>query len=373
MIDLSLISLIKIVINYHLSLIKNITGLRLIMQETKKRRNTGQITLSDVAKFAGVGTMTVSRALRTPEQVSDKLRQKIEVAVNTLGYRPNIAASILASATANNLIAIVTTKVSDNTSKLLLNSLQSQLANKGYMTLVIESDHYNGHEEQLLESIYSHNLAAIVLFYLEKDHPIRQLIRHKKIPTLNIGIESKESININIGIDNKLAMYMLTEYVIKKGYRYIGLLCANQQHQIFQQRLHGWHKAMLDHHLPTHRVINAAKPANFTTGSELLPDFILNWPELDALICTNDELACGVLYECQRRHIRVPYQLGVVGFGDSEFSQVSCPPLTTITLPYQQIGEYATIALLQQLETDKLYTQIDPTFLTPVITARASL
>ncbi|RCJ54988.1 LacI family DNA-binding transcriptional regulator, partial [Klebsiella pneumoniae] len=64
----------------------------------KKRRSTGRVTLADVAQLAGVGTMTVSRALRTPEQVSDKLREKIEAAVSELGYLPNLAASSLASA-----------------------------------------------------------------------------------------------------------------------------------------------------------------------------------------------------------------------------------------------------------------------------------
>lgn len=65
------------------------------MSITRKRRSTGKVTIADVAQLAGVGTMTVSRALRTPEQVSDKLREKIEAAVNELGYMPNLAASAL--------------------------------------------------------------------------------------------------------------------------------------------------------------------------------------------------------------------------------------------------------------------------------------
>lgn len=58
------------------------------MAITRKRRSTGKVTIADVAQLAGVGTMTVSRALRTPEQVSDKLREKIEAAVNELGICP---------------------------------------------------------------------------------------------------------------------------------------------------------------------------------------------------------------------------------------------------------------------------------------------
>lgn len=67
------------------------------MSEPRKRRSTGRVTLAEVAKLAGVGTMTVSRALRTPDQVSDKLREQIQKAVDELGYIPNKAAGALAS------------------------------------------------------------------------------------------------------------------------------------------------------------------------------------------------------------------------------------------------------------------------------------
>lgn len=77
------------------------------MSLTRKRRSTGKVTLADVAQLAGVGTMTVSRALRTPEQVSDKLREKIEAAVQELGYMPNLAASALASASSWTIAMVV--------------------------------------------------------------------------------------------------------------------------------------------------------------------------------------------------------------------------------------------------------------------------
>lgn len=343
------------------------------MQDIKKRRSTGQITLFDVAKHAGVGAMTVSRALRTPERVSDKLRQKIQLSVQTLGYKPNVAASLLASASDNQVIAVVTDQIYDNSTRILLNTLQIQLAKQGYTTLIIEACHYYHRESQLLETLYNHNLKAIVLFYINNDALINQVIDNKAVPIINIGQQIDELDNVYIGLDDSLAMYVLTEHVIKKGYRHIGLLCANQQYQLFQQRLHGWHKAMLAYHLPTHRIINAAKPANFTTGSELLPDMLLNWPELDALICTTDELACGVLYECQRRHIRVPYQLAVSGFGNNEFSQVSFPTLTTVALPSKQIGQYTAAVLLNRLNKQLECAKPDLSTLVPVIQSRASL
>ena len=343
------------------------------MQDTKKRRSTGQTTLFDVAKYAGVGTMTVSRALRTPDKVSDKLRQKIQLAVETLGYKPNIAASLLASASANKVIAVITTKIYEDSTRIALNSLQAYLLKEGYTTIIFESYYFYKRESQLLDTLYSNNLEAILLFYIENDDFVEKILNNKTIPTFNIGKSYDEVANIHIEVDDSLAMCMLTEHVIKKGYRHIGLLCADHQCHVFQQRLHGWHKAMLNNHLPTHRIINPAKPANFSTGSALLPDILLNWPEIDALVCTTDELACGVLYECQRRHIRVPYQLAVCGFGDSEFSQVSIPTLTTVSLPSKKKGEYIGNLLLNELTDKSGHSNFEIATLTPTICLRDSL
>lgn len=77
------------------------------MSETRKRRSTGNVTLADVAKQAGVGTMTVSRALRTPDLVSEKLREKIQQVVDELGYIPNKAAGALASAESYSIALIL--------------------------------------------------------------------------------------------------------------------------------------------------------------------------------------------------------------------------------------------------------------------------
>jgi DNA-binding LacI/PurR family transcriptional regulator len=129
---------------------------------------------------------------------------------------------------------------------------------------------------------------------------------------------------------------------------------------------------MLDYHLPTHRVINAALPPNFSTRSLLLSDILLNWPEINALICTTDELACGVLYECQRRHIRVPHQLAVSGFGDNEFSQDSFPPLTTVSLPSEKIGEYLASQLLNKLRSETHCHKPDLSVLVPTLRLRTS-
>ncbi|ECD9324674.1 LacI family DNA-binding transcriptional regulator [Salmonella enterica subsp. houtenae] len=318
------------------------------MSIPRKRRSTGKVTIADVAQLAGVGTMTVSRALRTPEQVSDKLREKIEAAVHELGYMPNLAASALASASSHTIAMVVPNLAEAGCSEMFA-GLQQILQPAGYQIMLAESQHRQEQEEKLLETLLASNIAAAILLSVEHSDTVRQWLKNASIPVMEMGAIRSDPIDMNIGIDNVAAMYELTEMLIQRGYQNIGLLCANQEQWIFQQHLHGWYKAMLRHHLSPNRVINAALPPNFSTGASQLPEFLLAWPELDALVCVSDELACGALYECQRRRIKVPDDLAVVGFGDSDVSRVCQPPLTTMAVPHRKIGSEAGQALLERL------------------------
>ncbi|AFJ46349.1 LacI family DNA-binding transcriptional regulator [Shimwellia blattae] len=318
------------------------------MPVTRKRRSTGKVTLADVARMAGVGTMTVSRALRTPEQVSGKLREKINAAVAALGYMPNLAASALASASSWT-IAMVVPNLAEAGCAEMFAGLQHILQPAGYQIMLAESCHRLDQEEALLETLLASNIAAAVMLSVDHSATVRHWLENAAIPVMEIGAIRDQPIDMNIGIDNVAAMSELTTLLVSRGYQNIGLLCASQEQWLFQQHLQGWHKAMLRHHMSPHRVVNAAAPPLFSTGAAQLPELLLAWPEMDALVCVSDELACGALYECQRRYIKVPDDLAIVGFGDSDVSRVCQPPLTTIAVPHRQIGIDAARALLARL------------------------
>ncbi|HDP7722114.1 TPA: LacI family DNA-binding transcriptional regulator [Escherichia coli] len=338
------------------------------MAITRKRRSTGKVTIADVAQLAGVGTMTVSRALRTPEQVSDKLREKIEAAVNELGYMPNLTASALASASSHT-IAMVVPNLAEAGCTEMFAGLQHVLQPAGYQIILAESRHRLEQEEKLLETLLASNIAAAILLSVEHNSTVRHLLKNASIPVIEIGAIRTDPIDINIGIDNVAAMFELTDMLVQRGYQNIGLLCANQEQWIFQQHLQGWYKAMLRHHMSPNRVINAALPPVFSTGASQLPEFLLAWPELDALVCVSDELACGVLYECQRRRIKVPDELAVVGFGDSDVSKVCQPSLTTMAVPHRKIGLEAGNVLQERIKEGNWSNQI---FIEPCLCLRES-
>ncbi|WP_437616620.1 LacI family DNA-binding transcriptional regulator [Erwinia sp. V71] len=129
--------------------------------EGKRRPGTGKSTLADVAKRVGVSAMTVSRALRAPEKVSDSLREKIQQVIAELGYVPNLAASALASASSR-LITLVVPSLKTPGCSVIYHTLQQQLLPQGYNILLSEADNANSRGSELIETLLAYNPAAIV-------------------------------------------------------------------------------------------------------------------------------------------------------------------------------------------------------------------
>lgn len=319
-------------------------------KSTKKRKSTGAVTINDVAKFAGVGAMSVSRVLREPEKVSAKLRDKIEHAISFLGYTQNIAASALASAQKNKLIILLVDTFAIDANAFIINHIKNQLIKADYIAIAIETYNYKN-KIDFIKMLKQYNPVLIVILNIDEKFDADSKKQIGLLASPHIFLDFSLDTHNTLAEMNKNAMYALTDSIIKKGYQNIGLLCANHSLPIFKQRLNGWHKAMLDNHLSTHRVINAMQAPSFLTGSELLPDFLLNWPEIDMLICTTDDLAIGVINECHRRKIKVPSELAVAGVGHSEYGYVSFPSLTTIELPYKALAKILIKKIIHTLKT----------------------
>ncbi|QCG49901.1 LacI family DNA-binding transcriptional regulator [Aeromonas schubertii] len=317
------------------------------MPDNKKRRGTGRVTLNDVAQLAGVGAMTVSRALRTPELVSDKMRERIDAAVVELGYIPNRAAGALASGTSHTIVVIVPSLV-ERACAELVEGLQQPLADEGYQLVLGDSRHLRQQSRQL-ETLLQYNPAAVVIFGALESQADRERLRQSGLPVVEVGAKVPDPVDMCVGGSNQEAGYRLTRHLIERGYRNIGFLCARQEQWMLQQRMRGWQQAMLESYLSPDMVINTSEPPSFSTGAAMLGEFLLRWPELDALVCVTDELACGVLMECQRRHVAVPGKLAVAGFDDLDVAAVSHPALTTMRIPYRQMGEETAALLLRRL------------------------
>ncbi|MDH3001151.1 GntR family transcriptional regulator [Chelonobacter oris] len=317
----------------------------------RTRRTTGRVTLADVAKRVGVGQMTVSRALRTPELVSDTLRDKIESAVKQLGYIPNSAARELASVSSRNVV-IMTSSITSSENALILSALQKRLkdADLQLIILMVNDSHW-------MNELIRHAPAAIILLNLVCPPKEAEWIKNSAIPVIEIGAIQNEPLGINIGVDSKTAMQSMIHFLLNKGYRHLGLLSATQDSAIFQQYLESWQSILLSRHISPHLVLHRPAEVNFSTGAALFNDALLEWGQIDACIFLSDELACGALCETARKHIAVPHDIAIVGMGGLDIGNVIHPRLTTIQIPYEKMGDIAGKKLRTLLQQENPQSQ----------------
>ncbi|ERT10472.1 LacI family DNA-binding transcriptional regulator [Photorhabdus temperata subsp. temperata] len=308
------------------------------MEKTRKRRNTGRVTLQDVAKYAGVGSMTVSRALRTPEMVSDKLREKIERAIQELGYIPNGAAGVLASGQSN-IIAVLVPSLTDRASATFIQSLQ-QVLNKHSFQVLLGCHEYNRNKEaEIIMTLLQSNAAALVIFGSQLADKIYNNISHINIPIINVAGSHQQQTTINIETDFSAAAYTLTEHMLSKGRKHIGYIGAQMDNRLQNQQINGWNKAMLHHYQNADQNITTPDAASMQFGCQAIAEMLLRQPELEGVICSHEVIALGVMFECQRRLLKIPADLAVACLEGSDNCDHTQPTLTSIRIDYPKIGK----------------------------------
>ncbi len=330
------------------------------MAKNKKRRGTGRVTLADVAKKAAVGTMTASRALRTPDQVSEKLRQQIEAAVLELGYIPNKAAGALASATSD-MIVLILPSVAESANAELLKALNQELIPAGYQLILGYSNYSPQEEEKLIRSFLQYSPAAILLYGAEHTQQTLTYLALAQVPVGEMVEIAESALDINVGVNHFDSAYQLTKYLYMKGYREICFLGTRTDHGVLAQRLSGWQKAMSDHNMTSDCVMNCSSEPSFAAGVTALSGLLTRRANLDAVICSHSELAAGLIFECHRRGIAIPQDLAVAGFDDLDISHSIYPGLTCVDIPYQKIGKLSGQLLLKRLQgenTESLVTEL---------------
>ncbi|MDB5759197.1 MAG: transcriptional regulator [Burkholderia sp.] len=324
-----------------------------------KTRSRGRVTLTDVARRAGVGTMTASRALSQPGMVSAELRARVEQAVRELGYVPNRAARALASSRSK-VIAVLIPSLSNAVFTDVLAGIQDALGRHGYQVLISDTRYSDAEEEKLLGINLQSHPDGVLLTGLRQSEEVRAMLAASRLPVVSMMDLSDNPADMTVGFSQQEAARTMVRHLMGKGYRRIGFLGA-QLDERTMKRAEGYRSALREVGLyDARRELLVPDPSTVGLGAEMLGRLLAVAPDCDALFCCNDDLAYGAIYQCQRRGIAVPGKLAIAGFNDLPASAWMNPSLTTIATPRYRIGYEAATLLRQAIEgTAPAVRQID--------------
>jgi LacI family transcriptional regulator, gluconate utilization system Gnt-I transcriptional repressor len=331
----------------------------------RRRRKAQRVTLSDVAAFANVSPSTVSLYLRKPEAVSAERARRVVDAVETLGYVPNLMAGGLAAASSR-IVSVIVPSIRNAFFAETVTTIQTALSSKGLQVLLGHTEYSEAQEEALVRAALSWAPAAIVLTGLNHSSGVRALLADSQVPVVEMWELGGPVINMAVGFSHEAAGAAAAQQLLDRGRRNILYVGARlHEDRRAARRADGCLRELESAGLGGDRIVNHPGPASVDAGALLLGRVLRQAPDVDALVCSNDLVALGILFEAQRRSIAVPERLSVVGFGDLDFSASCNPPLTSIRPYGDLIGLEVSRLILQNLEGSPppLGTTVDTNFL----------
>lgn len=313
-------------------------------------KNDKRALLGDVAREAGVSTASVSRVLNRAPHVSQRLRAKVEAAVDQLGYVPDGTARALASRRVGAIGALVPT-LDNPIFSTMIDSLERRLKHHD-CRLLIATYHYNLDDElEALRTLIQQGIDGAVLIGHDHRPATLTLLRQHALPYLSCWHSEEDPDWPSIGFDNAAPARQLAEHLIELGHRRIAVVTApTEGNDRARARLRGFREALgaagID--LPDERIVTV--DYGIEEGAYALQLLMRLDPAPTAILCGNDTLAFGVMLAAQTADIRIPEELSVTGFDDLPQARFMHPPLTTVAAPAGDIGRRVSDALAARIQ-----------------------
>lgn len=315
----------------------------------RRRRGGKHITLQEVADLAGVAPITASRAINTPEAVSDRLRGKVDAAVRKLGYVPNRLAGGLASA-GSRVIPVIVPSLSILTFIEIIDGIQQTLEAAGYQTLLGTTGFDLEREAALADAVLGYSPAGVILTGLRHHPDTLRKLHYIDSPVVEIMEHGAACIDLSVGIANPSAGAAMAQHLIDKGHQRIAFMGTRLDEDYrAEQRLMGHCSILKAYGLETHRLVREGGDSSYAIGQIGLRRVLEEYPDTTAVHFANDNLAAGAIFEANRLEVDIPRELAVGGYLGLSVGEHISPTLTTLAIPRFKMGVRAAQMLLDRI------------------------
>ncbi|MBA6234048.1 MULTISPECIES: LacI family DNA-binding transcriptional regulator [unclassified Colwellia] len=321
---------------------------------TDKSRSSKRITLKDVAKKAGVSAITVSRVVNDYVGVRVNVREKVEAAINALGYIPNRSASILASSRSK-LIGVLIPSLSNVVFNDVLRGIYDITGPANYQVLLADTHYSPIEEERSIRTLLGQSPEGLIVTGGEQTDAAKAMLKASGVPVVQIMDKVKSPIDINVGFSHFEAGAAVAKMLLAKSYQKIGFIGARMDPRTCD-RLAGFKSVLAAaESLDLKRVITNPQPSSVAMGTVLFRELMAATNgDCDAVFCCNDDLALGALHECKKMHINVPSKFGVCGFNDIEMATYAEPSLSSVSVNRYKMGKQAMELIFARLNNSEI-------------------
>ncbi|WP_404366865.1 LacI family DNA-binding transcriptional regulator [Sphingomonas sp. MMS24-J45] len=318
-------------------------------------KSTGQPTINDVARIAGVSKKTVSRVINRSPLLNDDTRRRVEDVIGSLGYIPNPQARALALRR-NFLIGLV----HDNPNAQMVMNVQQGIlealhgtefelvvrpVDRGSATMLVDLRHFL--ERQRL-------FGLVLLPPISENDTIAKLCAEIGCRYVRMGSAPLDDNDHMVASNDLEAVRAATEFLIAQGHRRIGLIAGPHGFRSARERRLGFEEALSKAGIALPRSMIADGNYTFESGLTAAERLLDLMPRPTAIFACNDEMAAGVMHAARQRGLDIPKDLSIVGFDDTPVAAHVWPPLTTVRWPIASMARSAALKLTAGLDGEDI-------------------
>lgn len=322
-----------------------------------------KVNIKTVAQKAEVSTATVSRVLSNYPGVKEKTRKKVLKVISELNYEINFVARNLRQRKTNTIGVIIGNVLSQFYS-IIAKSVEDVANKSGYNTILCNGDDNPEKELKYLKILKANRVDGVILTPTGKNAKyINWLLesgtRVVLLDRLVDGVDCDA-----ILVDNENGAYKAVKHLINQGYRKIGIINGFIDRTTGRGRLAGYLKALREANIP--KEDNLIKIGNFKkrSGIDLARELLESSNRPEAIFVANVDMTLGALMTIKEMGLRIPRDIGIVGFDDSDWALILNPPLTVVSQPVYNLGSTAGEMLIKKIENSSTGPVKEPLIIT---------
>ncbi|MCJ8208509.1 LacI family transcriptional regulator [Mucilaginibacter sp. RS28] len=331
-------------------------------------------TIKDIAKALGLSTSTVSRALNGSYEIGAETKKLVLEYAEKINYRPNPIALSLKDQRSHS-IGVVVPEVANNFFSQAINGIESIAYNRGYHVIITQTHESAAREAANVQHLLSRHVDGLLVSLSSETTDLDQYkyLHDKGFPIVFFDRIANSIDTHKVTADNYKGAFEATEHLIKTGFEKIGHLTSASQLSITRERLEGYKAALEKHGIPFQAELVKHCNHGGTVQQEVETAVTqLMQEKPDAIFVASDRLTTTCIPMIKKLGLRIPDDVAIAGFTNSDVAELFAPPLTVVRQPAFQIGQVATEMLINVIESKRPVTEFTTETLDTILIDRES-
>jgi LacI family transcriptional regulator len=334
------------------------------------------VTIKDIAKALGLSTSTVSRALRDSYEISPETKKLVLEYAEKINYHPNPIALSLKERRSRS-IGVIVAEIANSFFSQAIDGIESIAYKNGYNVIISQSRESFDREVINLHYLTSRSIDGLIVSVASetKDFSNFKELHDRGMPIVFFDRIVNEIPTHKVIVDNYKGAYDATKHLIENGYTQIAAIANDEILSITEDRVAGYKAALADQGIKVKDSFVkycAHGGLMLEEVEQVVTELLKLKPRPDAILALGDKLTTGSLRILKANKLNVPGDIGLLGFSNSDTTELIEPPLSIIKQPAFEMGEIATDLLIQLIESKHPVTDFETRMLAPQLIIRGS-